>query len=366
MAGDQRHGALGERSHGLAQVHVERVQVGGQRADLVDHGRHDELHRLGEAEALDPDQVVDRPVEVHRVRAAVGDLDPERARLLPELLDRVDLAVVAEDRKRLHAPERRPGVRRVPVVAEAGRGLEALVSEVEVVGAEHARRAHDLVDARRRRERCHVEGELGLELGRQRVERPVPLVGRREQAAELPEVGLLLACGGAQRLRLDGAEALGQDSHAGAAQKLAGVVQRPLDVLGALDEHVADRERRLVGERRAVASGPHLLGPDPPGDVDQQAAAVALAVHVAGAVEHLLEVRERELNGRAARRRVLADRGVDRTCVVVVDRGRRDERTPGQVRRVTIQLGLPGSAPSSSGRATGTRGSDYTVGRSGI
>ena len=36
MAGDQRHRSLGERAHDLAHVHVERVQVGGQRADLVD------------------------------------------------------------------------------------------------------------------------------------------------------------------------------------------------------------------------------------------------------------------------------------------------------------------------------------------
>ena len=65
---------------------------------------------------------------------------------------------------------------------------------------------------------------------------------------------------------------------------------------GALDEDVADRERRLVQrERRVVAAGPHLLGPDPARDVDQQAAAVALAVDVAGTVQHLLEVRQGEL-----------------------------------------------------------------------
>ena len=57
VAGDQRHRALRERAHRLAQVHVERVQVGRQRADLVDDRRHDHLHRLGEREALDADQV---------------------------------------------------------------------------------------------------------------------------------------------------------------------------------------------------------------------------------------------------------------------------------------------------------------------
>ena len=78
---------------------------------------------------------------------------------------------------------------------------------------------------------------------------------------------------------------------------------------------MADRERRVVDERRVVAAGAHLLGPDPARDVDQQAAAVALAVDVAGAVEHLLQVGERQLDRLAARRRVLADRGVDRARV---------------------------------------------------
>ncbi len=40
VAGDQRHRALRERAHRLAQVHVEAVQVLGQAADLLDDRRH--------------------------------------------------------------------------------------------------------------------------------------------------------------------------------------------------------------------------------------------------------------------------------------------------------------------------------------
>ncbi len=372
MAGDQRHRSLGERAHDLAHVHVERVQVGGQRADLVDDRRDDHLHRLGEREAADADQVVDRPVEVLGVRAAGGHVDAQHPRLLSQLLDRVDLAVVPEDRERLHAPERGPGVGGVAVVTEAADGLEALVEQVGVVLPEHAGGAHHLVDAGGRRERRQVEAELLLQLDHQLVEAAIAPLRRREQAAHLPEVGLLLTGGGAERLRLDRAEPLGEDPEAGPAQQLAGVVARLLDVLGALHEHVGDREGVVARERRVVAAGADLLGPDLARDVDQDPAAVPLAVDVAGAVEHLLEVGERQGHRLAAGRGVLSHRGVDRARVEVFHRGRRNPRPPRKMRRVeacgglagppragdgrALQLNLPGSAPSSSGRATGTRG----------
>src|SRR5581483_5835140 len=102
-------------------------------------------------------------------------------------------------------------------------------------------------------------------------------------------------------------------------------------------------------------------------DVDEDAAAVALAVDVAGAVEHLLEVRQRQLDGRAARRRVLAHGRVDRAGIAILDAGR---RAAGAVRAVgrkarsarravggrAVQFDLPSSAPSPSGRATGLDG----------
>ena len=215
-----------------------------------------------------------------------------------------------------------------------------------------------------------MEAELGLELDiRSKVSgRAASASG--EQPGDLPEVRLLLARGRPERLRVDHPEALGEDAEAAAAEDLARVVASALDVGGALDEDVRDRERGVERERRVVASGADLLGPDPARDVHQEAAAVALAVDVPGAVEHLLEVRERQLDRLAARRRVLAHRGVDRAGVAVLDRGRRDAGPVRALGRVAVRrvgarrwraeelsnLDLPGSAPSSSGRATGTSG----------
>ncbi len=152
-----------------------------------------------------------------------------------------------------------------------------------------------------------------------------------------------------------------------AAEQLAGVVLDLLQVLGALDEDVGDGEGVVEGQRGVVAAGADLLGPDLARDVDQQAAAIALAVDVAGAVEHLLQGWDRALDRFVARRRVLAHRGVDRAGVLVLDAGRRDERPVGTLWRVADglalavkltglgmgHLDLPVSAPSPSGRATG-------------
>src|SRR5262249_39722580 len=54
-------------------------------------------------------------------------------------------------------------------------------------------------------------------------------------------------------------------------------------------------------------------------------AAVALAVHVAGAMEHLLQRPERERDRFVARGRVTAHRRVEGTGVLVLDARRRDE-----------------------------------------
>ncbi len=100
---------------------------------------------------------------------------------------------------------------------------------------------------------------------------------------------LLLARGGAEGGRVDGADPLGEDAEAALAEQLAGVVLDPLAVLGALDEDVGDGEGVVEGERGVVAAGAHLLGPDPAREIEQQPAAVALAVDVAGPVQHLLQ-----------------------------------------------------------------------------
>ena len=205
-----------------------------------------------------------------------------------------------------------------------------------------------------------------LELDQQVEEDAVAARGVGDEAGELPEVRLLLARGRAERGRVDDADPLGEDAEAALAEQLAGVVLDPLEVLRALDEDVGDGEGVVEGQRGVVAAGADLLGPDLARQVEQQAAAVPLAVDVAGAVEHLLQGRDRQLDRRVAGRRVLADGGVDRTGILVLDAGRRDKRPVGTLWRVAdgalavkltgLGIGhadLPVSTPSSSGRATG-------------
>jgi hypothetical protein len=72
-------------------------------------------------------------------------------------------------------------------------------------------------------------------------------------------------------------------------------------------------------EMRGVAAGADLLRPDLAGDVEQHAAAVALAIHVAGAMEHALEGGERRRDRLVARGRVLLDGRVESAGVPVLD-----------------------------------------------
>ncbi len=173
-----------------------------------------------------------------------------------------------------------------------------------------------------------------LELDQQVEEDAVAARGVGDEAGELPEVGLLLARGRAERGRVDDADPLGEDAEAAVAEQLAGVVLDPLEVLRALDEDVGDGEGIVEGQRWIVTARADLLGPDLARQVEQQPATVPLAVDVAGAVEHLLQGRDRQLDRRMARRRVLADGGVDRAGILVLDAGRRDKRPVGTLWRV--------------------------------
>jgi len=164
-----------------------------------------------------------------------------------------------------------------------------------------------------------VDAEARLELDRQLEEDRVAAGGVGDEAGELPEDRLLLAGGRAERGRVDHAGPLGEDPEAAFGEQVAGVVHDLLAVLRALDEDVGDGEGVVEGERGVVAAGADLLGPDLARDVEQEAAAVALAVDVAGTVEHLLQGRDRQLDRLVARGRVLADRGIDRTGVLVLD-----------------------------------------------
>ena len=150
-----------------------------------------------------------------------------------------------------------------------------------------------------------MDAEPLLELDQQVEEDAVAARGVGDEAGELPEMRLLLARGRAERRGVDGADPLGEDPEAALAEQLAGVVLDLLAVLGALDEDVGDGEGVVEGERGVVAAGADLLGPDLARDVEQHAAAVALAVDVAGPVEHLLQGRRspaRSARGWASRR----------------------------------------------------------------
>ena len=97
----------------------------------------------------------DRGVDVLRITAVARKRQAERARFLPQTADRVDLAVVREDREGLHAREARRCVRRVAVVPERdGRGEER-IGEVGEIGRELMARPAELVDGGMAREAHH-------------------------------------------------------------------------------------------------------------------------------------------------------------------------------------------------------------------
>ena len=213
-------------------------------------------------------------------------------------------------------------------MAEAADRLEALVAEAEEVLAEDLRRAHDLVDAGRGREGGHVEAELGLELAHQVEDH----VGRAASASatsagDLPEVGLLLAGGRPQRLRSRprrGARR-GRGSRPGRGPR--GRRGEPLDVLAS-----ARRTRgrpRTRGRARAPGCGLPSEPPRPrscagcrPGGRSRRPRRRRCPPGEASSEAR----RAPASTGRAAGRRVLAHRGVDRAGVLVLDAGRRDAR----------------------------------------
>ena len=151
---------------------------------------------------------------------------------------------------------------------------------------------------------------------------------------------LFLARGGAEGGRVDDTDPLGEDAEAPLAEQLAGIVLDALAILGALDEDVGDGESVVEGERGIVAAGADLLCPELARQIEQQPAAVPLAVDVAGPVEHLLQSGDSELDRGMARSRVLANRGIDRAGVLVLDAGWRDKRPVGTLGRVADRATL--------------------------
>ncbi len=123
--------------------------------------------------------------------------------------------------------------------------------------------------------------EAPLQLDQQVEEDLVAARGVGDEAGDLPEVRLLLARGRAERgestapIRSARMRKPPWPSSSRASCWIA------LEILGALDEDVGDGEGVVEGQRGVVTAEPNLLGPDPARNVDEEAAAVALAVDVA-------------------------------------------------------------------------------------
>ena len=171
---------------------------------------------------------------------------------------------------------------------------EVVLGELRIEPRDHLGLALDLVHGVIGRERGHVAVDVPLELHHRLVTvargRPAALVSER---GDLPEHRRCLGRPGAEGRAVDDADPLGEDAEPTLPEQLAGVVLDLLKILGAFDEDVGDGEGVVEGERGVVAAGADLLGPDPARHVEQQPAAVPLAVDVAGAVEHLLAGRGR-------------------------------------------------------------------------
>jgi hypothetical protein len=129
-----------------------------------------------------------------------------------------------------------------------------------------------------------------------------------DQPADLPEQRFLLARVRAERGAVDGVVALGEHAQPDPAHQLAGAL---LDVdRRPRNEEMRDGERRLQRQVWCVALGAHLLRPQLARDVDRQAAAVALPVDAAGAVDHPLQRVEGRSDRVVGRAPVLRDPSV--------------------------------------------------------
>ena len=314
----QRHGALGVGAERLAVVHVQVLELGGQPVHLAEDRRQRELDGLEQREALLEDQALQQAVEVLAVRAVVGDRQAELLALLTELGDGVDLAVVPQDRERLHAAEGGVGVRRVAVVGDDPRRGEVGVLHLRVEARDDLRLALHLVDRVVGRERGDVAVELALQLhhravaggggGGAALARP---------AGELPEDGGRLGGARPERAAVDRPLAAPEHLEAVLDDDLLDARHLNRGALGAVEEDVRHGEARVVDRVRVGALALHPPAPRGPGQVDHQAAPVALAVDAPGAVDHHLERGQGVLQHRAAGAAVAGREGGERARVVL-------------------------------------------------
>src|SRR5713101_1557808 len=113
-------GSLGERSDRGASLDVRVLELRAHALHLIDDRWKEELDRLDRGESVTDHERADCRVDVLRVAPVARERKAERTRLLAETADGVDLAVVREDRERLHPREAGQCVRRVAVVTERG------------------------------------------------------------------------------------------------------------------------------------------------------------------------------------------------------------------------------------------------------
>ena len=272
---------------------VEVLELGRQAVHLAEDRRQRELDRLQQREALLEDQALEQAVEVLAVRAVARDRQAELLALLPQLGDGVDLAVVAEDRERLDPAEGGVGVRGVAVVGDDPRRGEVGLQHLRVEARDHLGLALDLVDGVVGRERGHVAVERRARSPPSRGSRPSRRrpPGSRGQAGDLPEDRRRLGGPRAQRAAVNGALAAPQHLEAVRRHDGLDAGHLALGPVRRVEEDVGDREAPVVGGGRVEALGLQPAAPRRPRQVHHQPAAVALAVHAPGAVDHHLQRR---------------------------------------------------------------------------
>ena len=97
IAGDNGGRPLGQGAQKSSVEKVHGAAIGVEGRDDVRHGRKEDLHGFDQGESELNHKTLDGPVEILGVASAGHRRNPEHGRLAPELVDGVDLPVVAED-----------------------------------------------------------------------------------------------------------------------------------------------------------------------------------------------------------------------------------------------------------------------------
>ncbi len=286
-AGDDRGGALREGTAGGAQAEVGVLQAAAEGAHLAQDGREHALDRLEEAQAVVVEVAGQDAVEVLRV-AAAREGHAELQAFLAQAFDGVDLAVVREEREGLDLLEGAERVGGVAVVPDGADAEVVGVAEVRVVAPQDLGAAADLVDDARARQADHVDAVGAFEFEGELEEGALapPHGVAADERGDLHEDGFAEARDGPERAGVDGAVTLVQDLQAVASGGGADRVEELAGIVSLRDEEVADAEVRGVGGLPVEGRLVEEAAPEPAGDVRLDAAAVALAAHLAAAVGH--------------------------------------------------------------------------------